>query len=65
MGVLAALPPQCSLIYVIDDNVRSRPAIRSANSTDPRVRVLFHENNQGVGGAVITGYKHAIADAPR
>ena len=63
MGVLAALPPQCSLIYVIDDKCPQQTGeFVQRNSTDPRVRVLFHENNQGVGGAVITGYKHAIAD---
>ena len=63
MGVLAALPPQCSLIYVIDDKCPQQTGeFVRRNSTDPRVRVLFHENNQGVGGAVITGYKHAIAD---
>ena len=63
MGVSAALPPQCSLIYVIDDKCPQQTGeFVRRNSTDPRVRVLFHENNQGVGGAVITGYKHAIAD---
>jgi len=29
---------------------------------DSRVRVLYHEQNQGVGGAVMTGYRAAIAD---
>jgi glycosyltransferase involved in cell wall biosynthesis len=30
--------------------------------TDPRVRVIVHERNRGVGGAVITGYRRALAD---
>lgn len=29
-------------------------------STDPRVEILFHKKNQGVGGAVSTGYKRAL-----
>jgi glycosyltransferase involved in cell wall biosynthesis len=30
---------------------------------DPRVNVLFHDTNQGVGGAVLTGYHRAVEDA--
>src|SRR5436309_3708831 len=30
--------------------------------TDPRVRVLRHAENQGVGGAMVTGYRAALAD---
>jgi glycosyltransferase involved in cell wall biosynthesis len=33
-----------------------------SNVVDPRVRVIFNAQNQGVGGAVITGYLSAIAD---
>ncbi len=33
-----------------------------ANCNDPQVIVLRHETNQGVGGAVMTGYRAAIAD---
>src|SRR5206468_764257 len=29
---------------------------------DARVRVLFHERNQGVGAAMLTGYRAALAD---
>ena len=29
---------------------------------DPRVRVLFHDENQGVGGAVSTGYRAALEE---
>jgi len=29
---------------------------------DPRGRVLRHEQNQGVGGAMLTGYRAAIAE---
>lgn len=30
--------------------------------TDPRVRIEYHSQNQGVGGAVMTGYTAAIAN---
>jgi dolichol-phosphate mannosyltransferase len=62
-SVLTSVPPQCSLIYVIDDKCPEQTgAYVQHSSTDPRVRVLFHERNQGVGRAVITGYKQAVAD---
>ena len=35
-------------------------ALVEKNCTDPRVRVIHHETNQGVGGAVLTGYQAAI-----
>ena len=31
-----------------------------AEVTDPRVRIIRHELNQGVGGAVISGYRAAL-----
>jgi glycosyltransferase involved in cell wall biosynthesis len=32
------------------------------NVSSPELRVIVHEHNQGVGGAVMTGYKAAITD---
>lgn len=62
-GVLTSVPPECSLIYVIDDKCPEQTGrYVQEHSSDPRVRVLFHEQNRGVGGAVITGYRQAVAD---
>jgi glycosyltransferase involved in cell wall biosynthesis len=48
---------------VIDDKCPDNSGdFVSANCRDPRVRVLRHELNQGVGGAVMTGYRAAIKD---
>jgi len=48
---------------VVDDGCPegSGAAVESACS-DPRVRVLRHERNQGVGGATLTGYRAALED---
>ncbi len=64
LTVIAAVGPEVTRIYVVDDRCPEGSGRRvQAECTDPRVRVLFHETNQGVGGAVISGYQAAMADA--
>ncbi len=61
--VLAAIGPEVDAIYCVDDACPDRSGdYIEANSSDPRVRVLRHASNQGVGGAVLTGYRRAIED---
>lgn len=63
LGIIAAIGSEAQLIYVVDDACpdNSGKLVLSAIN-DPRIRVLFHSENQGVGGAVMTGYKAAISD---
>jgi glycosyltransferase involved in cell wall biosynthesis len=62
-GVVAAIPPLVWRIYVIDDACpEGSGKFVEDNVSDGRVRVVYHQQNQGVGGAVITGYQAAIAD---
>lgn len=62
MSVIAAIGPEVSLIYVIDDKCPDASGDYVAQRCfDPRVHVLRHEINQGVGGAVMTGYQAAVA----
>ncbi len=50
-------------IYVVDDCCPEKSgALVEKTCRDPRVRVIYHAANQGVGGAVMSGYKAAIAD---
>lgn len=61
MGVLSDIGPEVSQIYVIDDACPTGSGrLVEEVSTDSRVTVFYHEINQGVGGAVLTGYKLAI-----
>jgi dolichol-phosphate mannosyltransferase len=63
LGVLASIGPECRAIYVVDDGCPEGSGRHvQAEATDPRVRVLFHETNRGVGAAVMTGYRAALAD---
>jgi dolichol-phosphate mannosyltransferase len=63
LGVIAGIGPEVERIYVVDDKCPdgSGAFVRS-NCSDPRVTVIEHAENQGVGGAVMTGYRAAIDD---
>jgi dolichol-phosphate mannosyltransferase len=63
LGVIAKMGPEVARIYVVDDKCPDRSgAYVREHCTDPRVVVLEHAENQGVGGAVMTGSAAAIAD---
>jgi glycosyltransferase involved in cell wall biosynthesis len=63
LEVLAAIGPEVARIYVVDDNCPdgSGQFVRE-HCRDPRVVVVDHAENQGVGGAVMSGYRAALAD---
>ena len=66
LGVIAGIGPEVARIYVVDDKCPDGSgAFVREHCRDPRVVVLEHEVNQGVGGAVMTGYRAAIADGAR
>jgi glycosyltransferase involved in cell wall biosynthesis len=63
LGVIAAIGPEVEIIYAVDDACPdgSGRFIEEYNR-DARVRVLYNPENRGVGGAIVTAYKAAIAD---
>lgn len=64
LSVLAAIGPEVYRVFVVDDCCpdHSGDFVRE-NCSDPRVVVLRNESNQGVGGAVMAGYRAAIEDS--
>src|SRR5690349_10699719 len=63
LQVIASIGQEVDRIYVIDDCCPDKSGdFVVANCTDSRVIVIRHEQNQGVGGAVMTGYREAIAE---
>lgn len=61
LRTLAGIGPEVSYIFVVDDACPDGSgALVSATCRDPRVSVLRHDRNQGVGGATITGYRAAL-----
>jgi len=66
LDVLAAIGPECDAIYVIDDGCPEDSGRRvESECRAPRVRVIHHAANRGVGAATITGYRAALADGAR
>lgn len=63
LGVIDEIGPEVARIYVVDDCCPdSSGDYVVAKCKDKRVAVIWHSENQGVGGAVMTGYKAAIKD---
>lgn len=61
LGVIKSIGREVDTIFVVDDCCTEKSGeLVENNCTDARVRVIYHANNQGVGGAVLTGYKAAI-----
>src|SRR5438270_5589646 len=60
--MLAAVPGFVDRIFVVDDASRDGTAGRAheAAARDPRVTVIVHERNGGVGAAIISGYRRAL-----
>lgn len=60
--VITGIGAEVEHIYVVDDACpESSGMFVEQNVSDPRVKVLFCSENQGVGGAVMAGYRAAIA----
>lgn len=63
LDVLAGIGPEAWRVYVVDDACPDGSGdLVQARCADPRVRVLRHTANGGVGAAVVTGYRAALAD---
>jgi len=64
LDVIGAIGPEVQRIYVVDDACPDRTGDLVENeSNDPRVTVIRHEENQGVGAAVISGYRRALEES--
>jgi glycosyltransferase involved in cell wall biosynthesis len=58
---LRTIPPYVDQVFVVDDASRDGTAVVAAAVDDPRVAVLRHAENRGVGGAIVTGYRARAA----
>jgi glycosyltransferase involved in cell wall biosynthesis len=59
---LRGIPDFVDRIYVVDDASRDATAERAREVGDPRVEVIRHERNAGVGAAILSGYRRALEE---
>ena len=59
---LRSIPDFVDRIIVVDDKSRDDTVGAVRGLGDPRVEVIEHERNLGVGAAIITGYKRALEE---
>ena len=62
LDVLGRIGPEVARIFVVDDACPDGTGrLVRERCRDPRVEVVAHDVNRGVGGATITGYRRALA----
>jgi glycosyltransferase involved in cell wall biosynthesis len=60
--MLARVPRFVDAVYVVDDASPDRTHDVARLAEDARVVALRHATNRGVGAAIVTGYRRALAD---
>lgn len=58
--VIRSIPPFVKTIVVVDDCSSDNSYARARAVPDPRVVFVRHAQNQGVGGAMLSGYNKAV-----
>ena len=61
-AVLCSLPPYLQHVIVVDDASPDRTSelVAALAARDRRIVLIRHERNQGVGGAMISGFRRAL-----
>jgi glycosyltransferase involved in cell wall biosynthesis len=60
---ISSMPGFVDAIIVVDDASKDGTAsiVQTMMQTDPRIVSIVHESNQGVGGAIVSGYEKALS----
>ena len=61
-GTIRGIPEIVDRIYVVDDASRDGTTAQAEAVGDPRVELIRHERNSGVGAAIATGYRRALEE---
>ena len=66
LSVIERVPPEVTSIHVVDDCCPEHTGLHvQSHCKDPRVRLVFHHENKGVGGATVSGYRDALSVGAR
>jgi dolichol-phosphate mannosyltransferase len=66
LDVIGQIGPEVGWIFVVDDKCPAGTGMLvRERCRDSRVQVIFHEENMGVGGAMVTGYRAALTTKAR
>ena len=60
LRTLGTMPEFVDRIAVIDDQSRDGTSDKVRETGDPRIVLIRHDRNMGVGGAILTGYRHLL-----
>jgi glycosyltransferase involved in cell wall biosynthesis len=61
VSTLQGIPGFVDRVLLVDDASTDETAERARSLDDPRVEILAHDRNRGVGAAILTGYRRALA----
>jgi len=61
-GVISAIPHWVDAVVVVDDASADGTSAVATGCGDPRVHLIRHETNAGVGAAMRTGYRYVIKE---
>lgn len=61
LDVIDKIPEMVEFIVVVNDSSPDATLERVLSHSDPRLHVISHTKNQGVGGAMLSGYSYALS----
>ena len=61
-ATIAGIPDFVDRITVVDDRSQDGTVAAVETIQDPRVKLIVHDQNGGVGASIVSGYKDAIAE---
>jgi glycosyltransferase involved in cell wall biosynthesis len=62
-ATIGGIPDFVDRIYVVNDASVDGTAEQALAAGDPRLELITHERNRGVGAAIATGYRRALEEA--
>src|SRR4030095_12032508 len=57
---IMSMPDWVDMIIVINDGSKDQTLVRAQDVNDPRVSIINHAKNTGVGGSIIDGHRLAL-----